>query len=88
MDLEVEVVRRRDRVARISDEAEDIPGVDPRTVDGEGRVRGEMRVVELVARRSSSQSRFPPSVFHPTEKTTPFATASTGEPSVAKRSSP
>jgi hypothetical protein len=37
---------------------------------------------------SLSQKRFPPTSFHPTEKTVPPATARTGAPYGAKMSSP
>ena len=62
MDLEVEVVRRALRVAGVADEAEHLARVHARAVHGERRVGGEMRVVELVALASRSQSRLPPSV--------------------------
>ena len=47
MNLEVEVGRRPDRVA-CRDEADDVPGL-LRPVEGERRVGGEVRVVELVS---------------------------------------
>src|SRR5205823_11551395 len=49
MHLEVQVVRRSLSIARVSDEAEDVSGVDHRTVPRERRVRGEVRVVVLVS---------------------------------------
>ena len=49
VDLEVQVRRRPLRVAGVAHEAEDGAGLDARPVDREGRERGEVRVVELVA---------------------------------------
>ena len=49
MDLEVQVVRRRRRVAGIAHEPEHGPRLDLTAVDRERRVRGEVGVVELVA---------------------------------------
>ena len=49
MDLEVEVVRRRLRVAGVADEADHVAGLHLVAVDGERRERREVRVVELVA---------------------------------------
>ena len=51
VDLEVKVRRRPLRVARVADEAEHVSGPHDRTVHGERRVRGEVRVVELVPAR-------------------------------------
>ena len=45
----MEVVRRPLRVARVSDEAENVSGVDHRTVPRERRVRGQVGVVVLVS---------------------------------------
>ena len=49
VDLEVEVVRRSLGVAGVAHEADHLPGLHVRAVDGGGRERGEVRVVELVA---------------------------------------
>src|SRR5579859_2035686 len=49
MDLEVQVERRSLRIARVTDEAEDIARVDDRAVHRERRIRGEVGVIELVA---------------------------------------
>ena len=49
VDLEVEVVRRRLRVAGVADEADHGAGLHLVAVDGERRERREMGVVELVA---------------------------------------
>src|SRR5262249_40916082 len=49
VDLEVEVRRPAVRVARVPDEADDVTRLDARALHGERRVRGAVRVVELVA---------------------------------------
>ena len=49
MDFEVQVVRRPLRVTRVADEAEHVARVHDRAVTCNRRVRGEMRVVVLVA---------------------------------------
>ena len=49
MHLEVEVRLRRERVARVADEADHVAAVDGAVVAREPRVAGEMRVVEVVA---------------------------------------
>ena len=50
MHLEVHVVRRPLSVAGVAEEAEHVTGAHDRAVHRERRVRGEVRVVELVAR--------------------------------------
>ena len=49
MNLEVEVVGRPLGVAGVADEADHLAGLDVVPVPGRGRVRGEVRVVVLVA---------------------------------------
>ena len=49
MDLEVQVVGRVLGVSRVSDEADDVTGLDPAALGGERLVGGQVRVVELVA---------------------------------------
>ena len=49
MDLEVEMRRAEFRVAALPHEADHVTGVDVLALDGERRVGGEVRVVELVA---------------------------------------
>lgn len=45
MDLEVEVIGRRDRLAGIPDEANDLPRANPNSVHHPRRVAGQVRVV-------------------------------------------
>ena len=51
MDLEVEVRRTAVGVAGVADETDDVARFDASPLDGERRVRREVRVVELVALR-------------------------------------
>src|SRR3954451_23535003 len=50
VDLEVEVIRRRRRIARVAHEPEYGARLDLLAVDGKGRVGGQVRVIKLVAR--------------------------------------
>ena len=49
VNLEMEVERRAEGVAGVTDEAEHRPGLDPALVEGGAGVPGEVGVVELVA---------------------------------------
>src|ERR1051326_8809787 len=49
MDLEVQVGWGRERVSSVTDEPDDVPGMNVPAVQCQGRVAGEMGVVELVS---------------------------------------
>ena len=87
MNLEVEVGRRPDRRRLRADEADDVPGLHPRPVEGERRV-GEVRVVELVSGAVAEPEPVAADRVQADEDELPSATASTGRAGGAKMSFP
>ena len=88
VDLEVDVRRRRLRVAGVADEAEQRARLDPPAADRLGREGGEVRVEEAVAAVGLEPQPVAGDRQRADAVSRPSATASTGLPNGAKQSLP